>query len=865
MRYFPGHSALAKRPGGTNIWDGENENFTSDIRLFGRLTGHVTWRSEYLLRVRLLRSLARGRPDKKARNVGEKNSGVLTYGTKLPWVVTSLHANFSGGKRGPRVIHGSSDIGLATASNPFYGKVETFDDTVTLPSLDEVAPQLVPYGLEGGWAAAPNVIDVSEQYGSLSGEGWPGGRAWFKPLNNHGLFVLAEAPGASAEIPRVLDDHEAISSVWIAKSSIVPTVTESMIGMVTGSSLGVVRAYSLPPDKGLPSLRPASETARWILSPGVPIIRVKIDDSFSQRRRASGRVWAVALNALGEVFYLSNVPTMVKDCPKGKVIDSSWYSAQTVCWNLIEATRRRPNPSSMNDDARACYSPRSPSKLSKLGKEQLCAEAREMERFMNLAPAHFRDACDGWDMRRQLEVDFGGDDGKGAGEAVFVIDCGHVQKSTCMKRYTRALDSGGDEASGQVPGGSSIFGAGPAQQSGQPSPVGAAAVDAWTCSSYQLNEQNGTLVTAVAIDTSTHANLNMAEDPLRKSQTGTPADVTPKIIETAEIPGRRARLVALGFKNGAVMVWDGRAPVSDSVEPVRCIRTESPAVSSLALSSLYLVHGGSDGLVQAWDPLGSVLGALRTFNARASGRSPRHGFGQHPNRPDNPAAVGAIFLDPDPAALRGIVAYGSVVRTWSFSSSDSHSWKKRKLRHRHGDAQGRRSTRTVSGHIAAEAREVRREHERQAREQDRLRTRFGVGSLGDLTEEEAIMYAQMMSEESFMEDEQRRVSASETSSTYSGVSTPEPSLSGAKTEQAAVGLSSSEIDDDFEVQMQIATRLSLMDGVNDAGQSPRSHSSADLYFPIKFKAKGKKGKSGSPGSSPPGAAAWLAGESSRGK
>jgi len=54
-------------------------------------------------------------------------------------------------------------------------------------------------------------------------------------------------------------------------------------------------------------------------------------------------------------------------------------------------------------------------------------------------------------------------------------------------------------------------------------------------------------------------------------------------------------------------VWDVRhrlretPKVVNSVSPLRVISTESPQVSCLAVTSLFLVHGGNDGLVQAWD------------------------------------------------------------------------------------------------------------------------------------------------------------------------------------------------------------------------------------------------------------------------
>ena len=114
-------------------------------------------------------------------------------------------------------------------------------------------------------------------------------------------------------------------------------------------------------------------------------------------------------------------------------------------------------------------------------------------------------------------------------------------------------------------------------------------------------------------------------------------------------------------------------------------------------------------------------------------------------------------------------------------------------------------------------------------------------------------------------DEQRRFSASDTgsaadindtaSSAGSSMSsadtlTPEPSISGRSPTggPSALPVLEEETEDDYEAQIQRAIRLSLMEGVNDAGQSPRDHSSGDYGFPVTVKEKKKKGRraSGSP-------------------
>jgi hypothetical protein len=292
-----------------------------------------------------------------------------------------------------------------------------------------------------------------------------------------------------------------------------------------------------------------------------------------------------------------------------------------------------------------------------------------------------------------------------------------------------------------------------------------------------------------------------------------------------------------------------------AVLPVRAIQTDSPEVTCLAVSALYLVHGGSDGLVQAWDPLVSSSEPIRTLSAKSSGRIPRHILHANPALEDaNYFAVRAIFLDPDPTSLRGILSFGTFLRFWTYSSSGQSSGRKRRLRH--SDIHGRLATRrhggAVSSYIAAEEAELRHEQENRSRELARLQKRFGVG-LGDLTEEEAIRYAQMISEEAFLQDEQRRLSASDTGSaadfgdTASSTGsidtvTPEPSLSGASSGAPNLPPLQEETDDDYEAQIQRAIRLSLLEGVNDAGQSPRGQSSGEYDFQVKVKTKSKDKK-----------------------
>ncbi|KAI1505385.1 hypothetical protein F5X99DRAFT_416138 [Biscogniauxia marginata] len=913
QRFFPGQDALSAITKSQNgAWDQEDPDVVrSEVRYFTRLTPHASWRSEYLLRTRLLRSLSRGKPGSNSGNIGsssrtghssKKASAVLTYNTKLPSIVTHVHASFKpNGKKPPRVVHGAADVGIGSASDPTAGKVEKWglDDPFAFAQLDEVMPHLQPYGVGEGPAAVPNVMDVSQPYGVVGGEGFPGGRVFFRPTGEFRGKYLGQETGlieAHPDIPKIPELSEGICSVWIAKSSSVPYMTQSIVGLMTGSSLGVVTTYALGYDPSGPRYKAGEISARWVLSPGVPIIAIKVDDSYSQKKKALNRVWAVALNALGEVFYLTRPPTA--PASKSKTDDSAkfaWHAGRSTYWHLVEATRRQARLDESGKNAvRGAYSPRSPSNVMNLKRDQMIAEAREIEKFLRYKPLHFRKVCHGWDMRRKLEVDFASDDGQNAGESIFIVDCAlEEDQVSTLRRYRRSVTSltqsdappaNSSDATADValP---SIFGGGNSSslvstssgtpllkqdlsQSGKESPrsgsnVVKPGVDDWFETSFSSKELSNARITVSGIDTSLIALMTSFEDPLvDDTSSGFNSPPTPNGQARSDIPGRRARLLGLGTDTGKILLWNMReGHTGDGVHPIRVIQTESPEISCLALSALYLVHGGSDGLVQAWDPLASTLDPIRTLSSRSPGRMPRHILTVNSAlRDSNFSAVGAIYLDPDPTVLHGIVAFGTFVRYWAYSSSNQATGRKRRLRHSeaHGRVSSRRYGGGVKGYIAAEAEELQNEQEHRAREQARLRSRFGVG-LGDLTEEEALRYAEMMSQEAFAQDEQRRTSASDTGSAADfdttsttesmDTVTPEPSVISVSPPGPSTSAPVNAADeDDYELQIQAAIRLSLLEGVSDTGHSPRDNSSGDYDAPITF-GKGKQYLSSPPSSS----------------
>ncbi|KYK59576.1 F-box and WD domain protein [Drechmeria coniospora] len=916
MRYFPGHTCL-----GTNAFKVEanasaesptdhSTSSESESRFFGRLTPLASWRSEYLFRTRLMRNLMRGKPGISHEGVGpagsrdrssKKKSAVLTFNSKLPSPITNLDAHLPGDKTmASRAIHGAGELAVATMSNPTSGKMEKWglQDPFFAALLHETAPNLVPYGLGDGPAACPNRMDVSQAYGMLAGEGFPGGRAYFRAgekLSGPGRYLAVESTDLAEtypDIPHIPDMLDSISSVWIAKSSAVPATTLSMCGMLTGSALGLVTAFSLGSEANRPVYGDGDMTARWVLSPGVPIVSLKVDDSYSTRRKASARLWAVALNALGEVYYLVDVPKPASmhnrpNVDRTRAANHVWLAGRSASWRLIEGTRRVARHHDSNHAAPAStHSPAWLLNSMERSNDQLAAEVRETERFFHHRPAHFRKLYHGWDMQRKLEVDFAADDGQGAGECILVIDCGLAEGQPArVRRFTRALQptllshGEGNErdpsaGSASTAHASSLFGTQMSDLPPSPKlPFRAAAPlpDDWSCSSLHLNCHAHCTITASDLDRSTCSLLTLSEDPLQvQGEAGTASASSDEANAVArEIPGRRARLFAIGTKAGAVLAWNAREVGGPrGIRPVRVIQTESPEISCVAVSALYLVHGGSDGLAQAWDILASTSDAIRTINPRSNRRVPRHPIAMNPASWDRShSAVGAIYLDPDATILRGVLSVGAYLRYWTYSSSGDATGRKR--RHRHADMHGRIASRrlgeTVSGYIAAEAAELRRENEHRAREHSRLRKHFGLGALGDLTEEEALRYAQLVSEESYLRAEQHRAIDSAADASHEMASfveastdaaTPEPSATtGACLPPDTVADDDGDDDDeaDFEQQIQDAIRLSLLDEeVTNAGAFSGGDSSGGFDYAIRVKPKsGRKCKrSSSPDHSP---------------
>ena len=869
------------------------------------------------MRTRLLRSLARGKPFQVPSNPAAIRSGqtqmtanpAITYNAFTFGIINHIHATFgtSLNRRIPRLIHGADDVGVATMSDPATGKVNSQwgrTDISHQAQFFELFPGVAQYGLGAGEVVGcPNVMDVSQAHGMIYGLGYLEGFCYYRATDEERGRYIAPTQDFSMPaigIPKLGTIGGATCCVWLAKNNVIPSLSEGLVGILIGSAAGVVTACSLGTD-GLRGsrLKRGELTARWILSPGVPIVAIAIDDHYSLKRQAQNRIWAVALNALGELFYLTKFParsTATMDVPvESKTEYLAWITGRSVYWNVVEPSRRTARPNPYNDaEIDGSYSPRSSWEGMCLSKDQVRAETEEIQRFLAKTPKDFRKLCLGWDMRRRLEVDFAGDDGNYAGEALVVFDCGTQDDSVSdVKRYTRfKLDQKASEISGvsspavSLPQQGSLFGgscasdipngySGPRTRTLSYASVGSSPersdlVQEWRCSKFTFGAFKPVELTTTTLDQSTFASLTLSEDPAlgfsgpstASSPYASPLSVASQPASPADVPGQRARFMAAGTMTGDIFIWDIRAPISrssdfvNSVDPIRVIHTDSPEISCLAMTGLQLVHGGNDGLVQAWDPLASSIQPIRTINSRFSFRARRHLAQAQASAQGvgiNLYAAGAICLDPDPTVLRGAVSLGTQIRFWSYSSSAADRYKssKRRLRRSErgsnngGERVLRASRVTLKDYIANEKYEIEREQERQQRRAERLAGRFGIDLLGN--EDEALAYATLLSQESLELEEQKRRERERESAVESG--------SGSVTTEGSVsGLGVVDEEGDMDDDLKAAIMLSLQENGSTALEAGfydqgASGSGSGFEIPIKY-TNGRKSSRGSGRGSP---------------
>ncbi len=886
-RFFPCQDAIKDATGSLRLEASGQQILRSERRSFSRLSALASWRSEYILRTRLLRSLGRGKPAQfqpisragsSRYSGGGQAAAVVTYSSNLVYPVSHIHATFGSGlnKKIPFFMHGASEYGVVTVSDPSAAKVtDTWGGNTDYSAFryfeDSAFAGEAMWGHGAGdLVGVPNPLDLSHGYGRVYGEGLPDGRVFFTPISDRrGVFLTLNSPANhDLGIPDVNKFRRSVCTTWIVKSERVLKATNGIFGLLAGYSNGILAAYSIGANPAYDRRFENGEpTAKWALSPGVPIIALQIDENISSRSQGRRRIWAVALNALGEVFYLTEIPSRPE--AKGKLSDDevhqiAWQTGRSVPWTLIESTRRISKPDPFKESAvDGSYSPRSSSDVEGLSKDQLNAETKEIEKFLSYRPNHFQKICEGWDMRRKLIIDFASGDHFGAGESIFVLTCGFDEsRPAAIRRYVRHRmkllqnhDLEQYPTSQLRPAKHSIFGNATnnlnspsrstprSRTSSHDSEFESTLHTEWRLSDFTLGGLKGAQISASATDDSHFAVIAAGEDPLlgmsggsnTSSPLASPLGQMPQPKTASEIPGQRARFLTVGTASGVVLLWNMRATSPPDVDiincivPLRTIYTESPQISCLALTSLYLVHGGNDGLVQAWDPLASSTEPIRTLNSRFSSRARRRliqaeaslqGVG------NNYYAAGAVVLDPDPTVLRGMVSLGTHLRYWSYSScaADQYQRGKRRLRRRSERGSNvatneHRFTHTGRGvlkdYIANEKQELEREKVARYKEYERMSGRFGTDLLGPgASEEEILAYATMLSEESYTSDEVKRRGSGESSRALSPASSDTVHEGGVSlTEEAPTSPHSASADDNDSLDPDVAEaiRLSLME------------------------------------------------------
>lgn len=735
------------------------------------------------MRTALLRSLSRGKAHilqhAQSKQPKPVNAGtIITYpsctgGSSVTHISATFPLISHGLKRiqngqglaslRPHLMHGSSDTGTVTSSDPTTGRV----DRKTVVGTPLQPRQLISWPIHGladhrpGIELGSSLMDMSDELGWCVGETVPGGRVYVEPK------ALATAPTrgyflSSKEHIFAAEGRAYISSLWIAKRKYtgIFEYTGGRCGLLVGESTGRLTMYSLPTTlKEWDTPRSWIDAIQsWLICPGVPILGIKVDEEYSAKRqrryrRTNKGMVITVVNALGEVYYL-------RDFAAGS-------------WRLIEQTRRLVDYISEED------------------KMQL-----ETELWMvNLQWERVQRLWKGWGMDYFVEVDFAGQivvlGKKRSSDQSFVtaemdpllggggwVKCFHLEnngrnnvgndrsgllmgvplphcKTESRPTERSIFHYSVDESTSQSPS-KELEGVEISEVHGPQSEITEREAtlenlcirDEWVFKnlsfSHERHSHKALEITAFAIDKSYIALLAPDEDSFDRNE--------------YEIPGLNARLFAVGTCTGSVFVWNVRSsPKKEGAEePIRIIHTDSPIITTVGITSLYLIHGGSDGLVQCWDPLASRVDPIRTIHSRFSSRARRRATQAEIIRPtlgldDNEHAARVVQLDPDPTVLRGAIALGTHIRYWSFVGGLSLAALGKRRTNRVGGPPGRnREVEEIRSDISSDIMELKKEKERK-RNQEKLQEKFGIPGfgVGELGEEELMAYARILSEEAF--------------------------------------------------------------------------------------------------------------------
>ncbi|KAI5849233.1 hypothetical protein BZA05DRAFT_375515 [Tricharina praecox] len=779
VRFFPLPSAqLDDRVSPSQLASQDRRYFT---RLSATDSGGNFWRKEYMQRTRLLRSLSRGKS--QGYGVSNKQNGgnlVVTYRSSTgPLSVSHMAANFS--EAGVRAVHACLETRFVTDSDPTRGMVL---HSAAIPLAPRHIQQYHPDYEVAVDMNVNHVMDLSESLGWIMGENVPDGKCYLQPFDNLNMRDRNPIDPQNADYIQAgnYGHNPSVTCVWIAKKRSGGVRDSTRASAMVGNSRGYLRIFSIEPNKskfargetrGSEHIR--EQIGVYCISPGIPIVQIKVDEDFSPgTAKYVRRPWVAVINALGEIYYL-----------RGKPGNSSIDD-----WKIIPQTTRIATP--MHDDI-----------FFGLG-EGLLDKPEEMEQLLlNMEYSRIKCLWEGCRMDWFMEMDWAGGnvitgrtgsqsnlDGALTHKADIPLTSYHLRQAWATKpeSFVRDIRSGNPEK--QSPFGGCLNGSGSVSPSTELSEDGIETPDQkddWIATEMRIPGGLFTRITAYSIDNSPISRLAPTEDSMQQQR----------------LPGGSARLFAVGTNNGSIFVFNIR-PAANG-RPIRIIHTDSPQITTLAVSSLLVVHGGDDGLVQAWDPLGSTSAPVRTLHSRFSARARRR-LEQNVGViiQDNQFAARCLVLDPDPTALRGVVALGTLIRYWSLSTKDFNPGKKGKkvggVGRRGGTPNWNNGKAGVRDVIVGDSLALQKERELEWRAAEELEKRYGIGiGHAALSEEEMLAYASMVSQETFERESSNR---SDVGSSLSGRSsqtiTPEGSLR---------SFSHEEGDDDF----QRALRLSLQD------------------------------------------------------
>lgn len=648
------------------------------------------------------------------------------------------------------------------------------------------------------------VMDLSEDIGWIYGENVPNGKVYIHPYASP--YVFASPPGVY-----IRPDHGSmdgfrpvVTSVWIAKkrSTGVLETTKGRVGILVGTSRGVVSIYGL----GLEKENILTSQKKFCLSPGVPIVSMKVDDEYSVKRMRQNSIWIVVINALGEVYCLRNS------------FDS---------WEIIPQTLRTPT---------ALYKSTFTSPAENLTEaEKTIWEKTRDERLMKMDYEQIKDIWGSWGMDWFIEVDWVDQNVvRGKKQSIerrprpqdeaaktdlyryhLVLP---TQSAIDLTKFVRELVNPAEDLTVENMEGSVFGGVVTDLFRGMGTIPQVPRKDIWVATHFRLDNGNMHIITATAMDNSNLALLSDHGGPSMKADT----------------PGGNARLFAVGTHMGSVFVWNIRSSstIADVAvqSPLRVIHTDSPQISSLALSSLCLVHGGTDGLVQAWDPLASTLLPVRKIHSKFSSRARRRiaqadaGFQEEFDIGDNQFAARCLVLDPDATSLRGAVALGTFIRYWCFSSSPDSD--KRRKPKPSSSARGipTRGRDAAKAHIQSETKYHSKLKEQEYKEKEEFRSRYGVTSGREaLSEKEMMEYATMISRETYELESGGSVGGWEESVNSSRTVTPDgaPSVGSYCTADEYKGPVEG-VDDEEDLELAKALKLSLLGVGDEKGEARRT-------------------------------------------